>query len=293
MIQNVGKGALPDSLDERDLRAEPVLGAIPIDWTKQFLLPNPGDEDQGQSESCVAQAWSYYHTQIHAANYSRRDLYSRIFQPAGGASIRDGGKEIVNNGQDTRDHMPDPTPETEMGMRDASGRNTAGEAAHKELNYAVVASPTPDAIAAALQAFKGAVFGVTGSDPAWKDMLNPVPPSPGEATWGHALYAMGYHTHSDGQKCIIAKSSWCNYVREHHIRENYFFTGNTFNAWTLIPAPQKIKMRKIGWNDTEKGRYVGFDTMDRQAKFDAAMATLFSDYELDSTEYNLGNRPWG
>ena len=47
---------------------------------------------------------------------------------------------------------------------------------------------------------------------------------------------MGFHTHIDGQKCIIAKSSWCDSVKEHHIREVYFTALNgTFNAWTLIP----------------------------------------------------------
>ena len=60
--------------------------------------------------------------------------------------------------------------------------------------------------------------------------------------WGHALYAFGYHQHGN-QKCIIAKSSWKE-VNEHHIRENYFLTGNTFNAWTLIPKGKTMKLVK-------------------------------------------------
>jgi hypothetical protein len=53
--------------------------------------------------------------------------------------------------------------------------------------------------------------------------------------WGHALYAKGYHLHN-GVKCVIAKSSWCkNGITEHHIKQDYFVSRNTFNPWTLIP----------------------------------------------------------
>jgi len=300
MIENVFKGAIPQPEDARDLAAEPALsGAAPINWSQEFRLPDPGNEDQGTSNSCVAQAFSYYHTQIHAANYSRRDLYSRIALPQGGAYLRDGAAGIVNSGQATRDELADPDPETEPGMR-AGAATAQQEAGHQELSYAAITNNSIDSIAQAVRDFKGVVFGVVGSNPGWADMVNPRPPQPGEATWGHALYLMGYHTHSDGQKCLIAKSSWCKTyapgatqpVTEHHIRENYLTSSNTFNAWTLIPKVQKIKIRKIGWNDAEKGEYFPADTMARLQELVADFNILFPDYELDPTEYNLGKRPW-
>jgi hypothetical protein len=51
--------------------------------------------------------------------------------------------------------------------------------------------------------------------------------------WSHALYCFGSHTHN-GQKYIIAKSSWCTTgITEHHIKQHYDFeTGNTFDGWT-------------------------------------------------------------
>src|SRR5258708_5392465 len=124
-IENLPKGCIPDTPDSRDYQASDIMGAPQVDWSQPFLLPNPGDEDQGSSSSCVAQAWSYYHNQIHAADYSRRDIYCQIALPGGGAQIRDGGLRIKNNGQATRDEVPDPKPETEAGMLDKTGVTAA------------------------------------------------------------------------------------------------------------------------------------------------------------------------
>lgn len=239
-IENYGKGAIPKLPDVRDFKIE-TLGALPpVNWEDGFLLPNPGDEDQGSSNSCVAQAESYYHNQIHAANYSRRDLYARIFQPGGGAYLADGLSQIIKNGQATRDEVPDPHPQTESNMEDKTGVNAAAEASHKELAYYSLPADI-DSVAGAIKAYQGAIIGVHGSNPGWADMENPRPPLPGETQWGHCLYAMGYHLHN-GLKCIICKSSWCNEVKEHHININYFQSGNTFNNLTLVPKGAKVNL---------------------------------------------------
>ena len=235
-IENLPKGALIDRPDARDFSAAPILSALPpLDWNAPFSLPEPPDEDQGQSLSCVAQASSYYHWQLDPKDYSRRDLYCRIFQPQGGAYIRDGVKEIVNTGQATRDKMPDPKPETEANMRDATGLNLALDGGNKERAFFSITGTTIDAVAQAIAQYQGVLFGVTGSNPGWQDLSNPRPPASGESTWGHCLFGFGYHMHN-GLKCVIAKSSWCSAgVTVHHIKENYFESGNTFSAWTMIP----------------------------------------------------------
>jgi hypothetical protein len=239
-IEDLPKGAIPDSPDERDYHVSAeILGAVTVDWSKEFRLPNPGDEDQGSSDSCVSQAWSYYHVQLHPKDYSRRDLFARIALSYG-AEIRSGGKELVDNGQATRDEVPDPRPQTPQNMRDKTGITPEKQASDKELSYFRLPQADINGVAWGIETYKGVVFGVTGDNAGWRDLRNPQPPAYGTPnTWGHALYAMGHHMHSDGQKCIIAKSSWCNSVKEHHIRENYFITGNTFNAWTLIPREQE------------------------------------------------------
>jgi len=243
MIERLGKGAVKDSADTRDFKAESILSAIIVDWNKGFLLPDPGNEDQGTSDSCVSQAWSYYHHQLKPKDFSRRDLFARIALNYG-AEIRDGGKAIVNEGQATRDEVPDPSPQTPQNMRDKTGITLEKEASDKELNYFVIPGGNNgiDLVAGAIQAYKGVVFGVQGTNAGWQDLENPRPPSYGESGgWGHALYAMGFHLH-DGQKCIIAKPSWCNVMgdKKHHIKQNYFDSGNTFNAWTLIPKGEEM-----------------------------------------------------
>lgn len=236
-IKRYGKGCIPDTPDKRDYKASEIMGAVRIDWNIPFRLPEPPTNDQNGSLSCVSQSCSYYHWQLKGKEFSRRDLYAMIYQPAGGAAIRDGILRIVKVGQATRDEVPDPTPETETAMRSKVGITAEKAASDRELNGYVLPDSSIDGIAWAIQNYYGTVFGVTGSDAGWADMLNPRPPRWYENTWGHALYAMGYHLH-DGQKCIITKSSW-GAVNEHHIKENYFTSGKTFNGWTLIPGEKK------------------------------------------------------
>lgn len=238
-IKDLGKGAVVDTPDPRDFKITPeMMGAVSIDWTIPFKLPNPGNEDQGISDSCVAHAWSYYHEQLRPTKeYSRRDLFARIALIYG-AEIRSGGKEITTLGHATKDEVPDPKPQTPQNMRDKTGINPENQASDIESAYFVLPQQDITSVAWGIQAYKGVVFGVIGSNQGWTDKTNPRPPKPGETTWGHALYAYGNHIHGDGQKCIIAKSSWSTQGAEHHIKENYFLSGNTFNAWTLIPKEQ-------------------------------------------------------
>lgn len=64
-------------------------------------------------------------------------------------------------------------------------------------------------------------------------------------------------------------------------------------ALSKIKPMSKIKIRQIGWNDAEKGLYIGYDTMEKKAKVLAKFIEVFPDYELDeSKEYNLGVRKW-
>lgn len=236
-ISQLPKGAHPQPRDERDFLAQFVFGAPTVDWSKEFRLPEPPNENQGSSLSCVSQSWSYYHWQLHNKDYSRRSLYSRIFLPQGGAYLRDGGKEIVNRGHATRDEAPDPMPQTELEMRKRDGITEEEEASDKELEYYSLGNdPNIDLIAYAIANYKGCVFGVRGTNKSWQDYTNPKVPAPDDVDfWYHAIYGMGYHLH-DGQKCVIAKSSWCNGThKEHHIKQEYFNAGGVYNCWVLIP----------------------------------------------------------
>src|ERR1051325_7522089 len=102
-----GTGLLPDQPDQRDYNFQQTFGAAPIDWTEEFRLPEPADENQGSSDACVAYSTSYLHWQLKGKDYSRRDLFSRIALQYG-AYLRDGVKQVCTTGQQDRKECPDP-----------------------------------------------------------------------------------------------------------------------------------------------------------------------------------------
>src|SRR6185369_5930810 len=257
-ISQLGKGAVPQPQDPRDFQFGFIAAAAaPLDWTQEFRLPEPPNENQNGSSSCTAQATSYLHWQLHHRDYSRRDVYAQIFLPGGGAYGRDAVSRIVNFGQATREETPDPNPQTETAMRDKTGISAAAESSDIEANYFSVAAGGIVSIAVAVRDHRGAVFGVYGNNQGWQDLTNPSPPtSQGTVEWAHYLYAFGYHTH-DNQRCIIAKSSWCQgNHHEHHIRENYFI-NMTFDGWVVVAKEfmgNTVFVKKAG--TSEFGFYV-------------------------------------
>ena len=246
-IEQLGKGAIVDPYDPRDYTAEIRFGAAePIDWSKELRLEEPVDFNQGSSGSCVGCGTRNLHWQINPKDFSRRDIYSQIFiKPDGGAYLRDGVKLLCDIGNQTQDECPDPKNPTEALMRIKSSLPPSAGADDKEFAYFVVKNNLIDAVAQTVRDYKGSIFGVVGSNAGWSDKTNPRPPKSGEELWQHCIKAFGYHMH-DGQKCIIAKSSWCRGSHhEHHIKENYFTSGNTFNAWCVIPKEEIMATNSI------------------------------------------------
>jgi len=249
--EELGKGAIPDTKDERDYEAP--LGAVSVDWNTEFRLPEPPSFNQRSSDSCVSCAWSYYHWQLTGKLFSKRDLFCRIALDYG-AYIRDGGLQLIKNGQADNREVEDPPMPTATNMRLATGTKPEFRIDDIQANSFVLPQQDINGVAWGIKEYKGVVFGVQGDNAGWKDMKYPTPPSMGIPVWGHALYAFGFHICKDGQKCIIAKSSWSG-TNEHHIRENYFLTGNTFSAWTLIPKKAFMTNSLIVKNGEEYGIY--------------------------------------
>lgn len=288
-ISQLSKGAVPQPDDPRDFQAGFVLGAPVIDWQKGFRLPEPPDSDQGQALRCVGEGSSYFHWQLTRKRYSPKDIYAQIFLPQGGAYLREGPRIICTKGQQTLDECPDPQPNTEAANRIRCA-NPEKALDDVEAGYYSVNAKSPDAMAQAIMEGGGVLFGVQGSNPGWHNLLEPRPPIFGEQTWGHAIYAFGFHLH-DGQKCVIAKSSWCNSgVKEHHIKQNYFDSWNTFDGWTLIPK-EKLKMyRRFLVHDEASGRLgvcvvndTGFADAVIWAKNEAHLVQLKVQYEVPAS----------
>ena len=259
---NFSLGALKDKEDLRDFKAEPILAAAaPVDWDYGAGLIEPFDENQDGSSSCTAQAWSYYFWQLTRNDYTRRDLYARIFvPPVGGAYIRDGGLKLVNEGITTRNEVADPVPQTETEMRTTTG-TPQQRASDLALNSFLIDTQNIDTVAAAIRDYKGVVFGLYLKSDYSLDPDNLEPPAT-VTNLGHALYLFDYHLHN-GVKCTIAKSSWCGLINTpngqerhhiHHIKENYYSSGMTFNPWTLIPKENQIMIEFVK-NESKPGEY--------------------------------------
>ncbi len=240
-ILKLGKGALPDPEDDRDLvlKMAGALGAIEIDWNKGNQLAKPPGVDQATSDCCVACAWSYFHWQVTGKTFSVRDLFCRIFL-TWGAYIRDGGLELVNRGHAESHEVKDPSPMTMANMRSTAGTKDEYRIDGKVYRAFSLDQQDMNGYAWAIENYKGVVFGVYGSNQGWANKENPRPPMQGETVWGHALYGFGYHMHN-GRKCIIAMSSWSKLGKVHHISETYFYAmQGTFSPWVLIPKDQII-----------------------------------------------------
>lgn len=248
-IKNPGLVKQPE--DPRDYNFAFIsAGAAPINWDIEYRLPEPPNKNQGVSDACVSYASSYFHWQFKRKDYSRRDLFSRIALNYG-AYLRDGVKQICTTGQQTQDECADPAMPNTSNMRIKSSIPDAG-LDDLEAGF-FLGGDSIEQIAQAVRDFYGAVFGVYGDSAGWKDQTNPKPPVVHGGEWAHALYAMGYHRHSDGQRCIIAKSSYCNaFHHEHHIRENYFNTANVFNNWILVPKENLPMIRRFKVDDHGK-----------------------------------------
>jgi hypothetical protein len=272
---HLGTGAIrapKDSVSSK-FRNHPIFGTTVVDWNVPFFNPEPISNDQNGSGSCVGQAWSYYHEQLKPGKrFSRRDLYSQIALPGSGAYIVAGRDRIVTFGQATRDELADPTPETEDAMTDKTGVSQAAEASDKEL-LGLSVSLDINQWAAAIRAALGVVGGLEGRWNEWSNLANPNPPPPGHTDiWGHCLYFFGYHMH-DGQKCVVAKSSWGNAgnTTVHHIKQNYFDSGYMFNAYTLVARNTLMNQTKIVLGKDGKTVYKAtpvattFDDMLKQA----------------------------
>lgn len=232
MIEQLPKGLHKQPFDPRDLQYNVIMGASPVDWSKEVLQLEPPDSDQGTAQRCVGEATSYFHWQLKGDRFSPKDIYSQIYLPQSGAYLRDGPRVITTVGQQTLIECADPNPNNEANNR-IKCANPQQALDALEASYYAINGKSIDTVALAIRDHLGAIIGVQGDNVGWSNLQEPKPPV--NPDWAHALYAFGYHLHN-GIKCIICKSSWCNTgTREHHIKQDYFISGNTFDGWVIVP----------------------------------------------------------
>ena len=250
-INNLGKGCIPDIPDKNDFIIEEILGSPTLfDWEKGFDIEDKVGkikiEAQGTSSSCVGCAWSYYLQVLEIienkkfTDLSHKDIYSRIFQPQGGASLRDGAKIAVNRGvakEVSNLSYEKEQPPSEAFMREIINGLEKEAEQFKSKSYATTTHNNIDFFASYIRDHHGLISGVMGDNIGWRNEF--VKP-PEHLDWGHALY-FGKAKTINGKKYLGFCNSWGTKWGDKGwgwLGQDYFGTVNyqnvLFNLWTLI-----------------------------------------------------------
>ena len=250
-------GAIPDIPDIRDYSYEQIFGAVSLPEEYDIIKEVGGlsIKNQGTSQSCVGQSWSYY-TEIlerienkNETNLSAKDIYSQIFiEPNGGASIRDGATLLQKSGVTLEillSSYNNGNPPDENWMRDRS--MVTLETINKALVYRAKSYATIwhkediEIIKQAIFQNHGVITGVYGDNPGWQNKIV-LPPI--NYVWGHAILLVGWRK-VDGVEMLKFINSWGTNWGEGgfgFLHPSYLSqAGNMFNLWTLVDMPNYLK----------------------------------------------------
>lgn len=260
-------GALPHTPDPRDYSfhsPEVAQAVAPFDWNAGYdverdisaILGSPFEfstKNQGQSGSCGGQAFSYLGQAIsaaygrHISERSAKFLYSQVYVPVpgGGSSDRDlaiiaknqgfgleGDTVSYENGQPPDEAFMERIQDITPGARIGASKD------HISLAY-VFPSITLDTVAQALNAGKGIVLGLHGSNNGTWLTAHPKAPVAGEKLWAHYMYG-GKARIDFNKKGIWCKQSWGQNVGDNgwqFLDEDYFASGSIWGAVTMLYNP--------------------------------------------------------
>lgn len=250
-VMNYGTGAIPDVKDERDYKYEDVMGAVVLPENYNVLDELPYKikvENQGQSSSCVGQAWSKY---IEVLNYfdekkqrdaSAKFVYSRIFLPQGGAHIRDGANLCVDVGVSQEDFDPSyengqPPSEAYMRIKNENIAVLENAKVYQAKEYRTIWHQSNiETIKNAIFNNKGVISGFLGDNEGWSSPDGIVKPPASESKWGHAVYLIGWEK-INGEDYILFLNSWSSNWGRGGVGlmpPSYWTIGGlAFNLWTL------------------------------------------------------------
>jgi hypothetical protein len=229
MIDQYGKGLIPHEEENPPqlIGMASFAGAVVNDFNEPSGIPAPPESDQGSSLSCTWHAFAKHFWQWTGIKLSVQDGYSRTHLPGGGGYLIAPFDLISTEGCYDQTQHQDPINQTEANMIVKVNLPGQKRRVFKVKRWSVPYNDI-NAVAIAMKQWKGIVIGVNGDNPDWISGTDPKPPGQGHpAAWGHALYC--YDNKQLDQKALVASSSWCNWVKYHNIRENYFSTSNVFS----------------------------------------------------------------
>jgi len=267
---NFGKGAIKSPPDPRNYKYEGLVCAAALkafDWEKGFDIEAKTGvlkvENQGQSSSCVGQAISKYLEVLNIleegfVDLSAKDMYSRIYQPQGGAYIMDGFKLAVKRGVATEKTAPSylySQPPDEVFMREPTPDNDEEAYLYASKSYATTTHNDLEWIAQMIRDNNGLVSGFEGDDAGWQTAFVKPPITP---KWGHAVY-LGKAKIINGKKMIGFLNSWNGWGLAGWGWFDASYLGNLFDLWVLVDKinnPINKTMKIIGDGLNKKDQFV-------------------------------------
>lgn len=265
-VNNIQDTGLRHSEDPRDFKHSDLVEApAPFDWKKGFDCEKEFNikipfKNQWSSQSCVGNGDSYLtaviaskQTGVYNEN-SAKAIYSQIFQPGGGATLRDAVSLNCNWGRELeniiKSYRPDGSTD-EAFMEDKSWitpETVQMANALKDKSFVSI-NPDIESIAQAIRDYGGVILAVNGENNGTWSTNEPKPPV--NPTWGHCLFFGKAGTDKLG-KFISTPNSWGNRNEKDELhpddwqklRENWFTNGNVFAVYTLI---DKINIKPMDY----------------------------------------------
>jgi len=263
--EKYGKGAIEDTLDNRDVQYSHIaMGTPEFDWQKGYdveeelsvilNIPNfkKPVKDQDGSGSCGGQAWGYYGATLEAIateTYEERSakfIYAQTHVMPAGSAGRTNCDLVISQGWATEVSCPSydggvaPGEAFMQRVGDITqeARDTAKIA--KALLYANV-GVNIDLLAQAIRDNHGTVIGVNGKNNGTWASKFPLAPDTISGSWAHWLYG-GKAKMINGKKYIGILNSWGKDVGDsgwQWIGEDYFKLYSNvsyaiFSIWTMV-----------------------------------------------------------
>lgn len=205
-----GTGAIPTPQAVRNTQFR-ILAAAPIvDWSIPYTVPlNAPVLNQDGSSGCTSFGTSIYVRALSQSegrddDYSRRYIYSQVFQPNGGAYI-DSAMAIPLKGVPLASQVPD-MDASEAIMRDSS-LNATATLVERTSKYAIIPKSNIDQLAQVIKDYNGFVTGFLGHNGMFAPDGTIADWS--KVDWGHAVYVYGFEIRN-GVKCLRFRNSWGN-----------------------------------------------------------------------------------
>lgn len=247
-LNNFGKGCNPQKLDLRDYRLETIAGNYNLQTEFSVRDKIIKVKSQNGSSSCVGQSFSYYAEVLNTIEtgqkiqLSARDIYSKIFQPEGGAYLRDACKILIKEGIATEsaaasyDQGISPSEAFMRQRSDITSEEQAEGMLYWAKNYYSWDTLNWEMFKKAIQIGKGAVIGAWGNNPCWQDAILEVPVSKWVCPWAHAIYLTGF-VKINGKEYLEGINSWEEKYGDKgfcYMPREYIESGLIFNCFTVI-----------------------------------------------------------